>query len=73
MLRVAEPPVVIDVVENEVVTRLFDEVALSVTVWLEPVTSAVDTVVAVEPPAEADPDVGLSETEKSLGAVTVKV
>jgi len=73
MVRVEDPPVVIDDGENEAVMRLLDEVALSVTLWLEPVKTAVDTVVVVDPPMAAVPDVGVKVSEKSLGAFTVKV
>ena len=73
IVRVEDPPVVIDEGENEPVMRLFDDVALSVTLWLEPVKTAVDTVVVVEPPATAVPEVGVKVSEKSLGAFTVKV
>jgi hypothetical protein len=73
MVSVAVPPVVMLVVENEAVMRLLEEVALSVTAWLEPVTTAVWTVEVVELPATVVPEEGLSVSEKSLGAFTVKV
>ena len=72
IVRVEDPPVVIDDGENEAVMRLLDEVALSVTLWFEPETTAVDTDVVVEPPMAAVPDVGVKVTEKSFGTLTVK-
>ena len=72
MVRVEDPPVVIDDGENEAVMRLFDVVALSDTLWFDPETTAVDTVVVVEPPMAAVPEVGVKVSEKSFGALTVK-
>lgn len=68
-----DPPVVIVEGENEAVMRLLDVEALRVTLWFVPEVTAVDTVVVVEPPIAADPDVGFRVTEKLFGALTVKV
>lgn len=73
MVRVADPPVVTDEGDNEAVMRLFDVVALRVTLWEVPDTTAVDTVVVVEPPTAAVPDAGVRVTEKSFGTLMVKV
>ena len=72
IMRVDDPPVVLVEGVNESLIRLLDVVALSVTLWFDPATTAVDTDVVVEPPTVAVPNVGVRVSEKSLGAFTVK-
>ena len=70
---VALPPVVTVDDENDAVIRLDEVVALNVTLWFVPVTTAVCTVVVAVPPMTAVPEVGLRVTEKSFGTLTVKL
>ena len=71
IVAVTEVPVVAELGENET-DKLPDElVALNEIVWLDPLVTAVETEVVVEPPARTVPELGLSAMEKSLGPFTV--
>ena len=66
MVRVDEPPEVTEDGLNDAVAPLGRPDPENVTVCAVPLVVAVDTVVETEPPAVTEPEVGESETEKSL-------
>ena len=69
ILAVTEVPVVAELGEK-LTDKLFDELcALNEIVWFDPLVTAVETVVVVDPPAVTVPDVGDSAIEKSLVVV----
>ncbi|PSK65733.1 hypothetical protein B0E53_02284 [Micromonospora sp. MH33] len=66
MVSVDEPPEVTEDGLNDAVAPLGRPDAENVTVCAVPLVVAVATVVETEPPAVTEPEVGESETEKSL-------
>jgi hypothetical protein len=73
MVTVELPPAVTVVGLNVTLPPPGTPVVLKVTVWAVPETTAVDAVAVAEAPWVTVPEVGLSDSEKSLltGALTV--
>jgi hypothetical protein len=63
---VDEPPEVTEEGLNEAVAPAGRPEAERFTVWALPLVVAVETVAETEPPAVTEPEVGDTETEKSL-------
>lgn len=66
MVSVEEPPEVTVAGLNEAVAPDGRPLAERLTDWADPLVVAVDTVAVAEPPGATDPEVGETETEKSL-------
>ena len=73
IVSVDDPPAVTDVGLNVAVAPDGSPDALSDTVCAEPEVTAVETVVVTELPWTTEPDVGLTEMEKSFGGTGLTV